>query len=134
MRAWRPTRQPTFHPTDEDLSVGTPAGGRRYLMAAGAFQLFCAGVGAVVDVCKLRGGELGVALGGGEALVAEEFLNGAKVGAFFKQVGSEGVTQSVRMHVGWQAVQDGDALDDAADAARGEARLTAVLRFRGAAD
>ena len=96
--------------------------------------LFGAGMGAVVDGGELRGGELGVALGGGEALVAEQFLNGAEVGAFFEQMGSEGVAQGVRMNVRRQAAQDGDALDDAADAARGEAGLAAALRGRAVAD
>ena len=49
---------------------------------------------------ELGGGELGVALGGGEALVAEQFLDGAEVGAFFQQMGAEGVAQCVRVHVG----------------------------------
>ncbi len=89
--------------------------------------LFGAGMGAVVDSGQLRGGELSIALGGGEALVAEEFLNGAKVGAFFEQVGAEGVAQGVGVNVGRKAAQDGDALDDAANAARGETRLAAVL-------
>ena len=84
-------------------------------------------MGAVVDRGELGGGELSVALGGGETLVAEELLNGAEVGAFFKQVGSEGVAQGVWVDVRGQSAQDGDALDDAADAARGEASLTAVL-------
>ena len=59
--------------------------------------------------------------------MAEELLNGTEVGAFFEEVGSEGVAQGVRMHVRRQAAQDGDALDDASDAARGEASLTALL-------
>ena len=25
VRAWTPTRQPVYHPSDEDLSLGTPA-------------------------------------------------------------------------------------------------------------
>ena len=41
---------------------------------------------------------------------------------------SEGVAQGVRMDLGGEAAQDGDALDDAADAARGEAGLAAGLR------
>ena len=85
-------------------------------------------MGAVVDGGELRGGELGVALGCGEALVAEEFLNGAEVGALFKQVSSECVAQGVRVNVRGKAAQDGDALDDASDAACGEARLAAALK------
>ena len=82
---------------------------------------------AVVDLRQLRSGELRVTLRGGEALVAEQLLNGAEVGAFFKQMGSEGVAQRVRVNVGGKPAQDGDALDDAADAARGEPRLAAIL-------
>ena len=37
---------------------------------------------AVVDLGDLGCGELGVALGGGEAFVAEQLLNGAEVCAF----------------------------------------------------
>ena len=42
----------------------------------------------------------------------------------------EGVAQRVRMHVGGEAAQNGDALDDASDATRGQARLA---RFAEAA-
>ena len=52
--------------------------------------------------------------------MAEQLLNGAEVCAFFEQVGSESVAQSVRMDVGGKPAQDGDALDDAANAAGGE--------------
>jgi hypothetical protein len=76
-------------------------------------------MGAVVDRGQLRGGELGVALCSREAFVAEQFLDGAKVGAFFEQVSAEGVAQGVWVHVCREATQDGDALDDASDAARG---------------
>ena len=54
----------------------------------------------VVDLFELRGGELGVALGGGESLVAEQFLDGAEVGAFFKEVSAEGVAEGVGVGVG----------------------------------
>ena len=47
-------------------------------------QLAGARVGAVVDLGELGGGELGVALGCGEAFVAEQFLNGAQVRAFLQ--------------------------------------------------
>ena len=49
------------------------------------------GMGLVVDLKHVSDGELGVALGGGKALVAKHLLNGTQVGAFFQQVSSEGV-------------------------------------------
>ena len=76
---------------------------------------------------QLRGGELRVALGGGEPLVAEQFLDGAQVGAFFQQMRAEGVAQRVRVHVGGESAQNGDALDDATHAARGEPCLAPGL-------
>jgi hypothetical protein len=78
-------------------------------------------MGLIVDALHLAGGELGVALRGGEALVAEHLLDGAQVGAFLQHVRAEGVAQRVRMHVGREAAGDSDLLDDAADAACGEA-------------
>jgi len=81
----------------------------------------------VVDHFQLRSGELRVALCGGEALVAEQLLDGAQVGAFFQEMCAEGVTQSVRMNVGGETAPDGNAFDDAAHTARGQARLAARL-------
>ncbi len=78
-------------------------------------------MGFFVDLLDLRDGELGVALRGAEALVAEELLDGAEVGALLKHVGAEGVAQGVRVDIRGQASLDGDGLDDAADAAGGEA-------------
>ena len=66
--------------------------------------------------------QLRVALRSSEAFVAEQFLNGAQVGAFFQHVRAESVAQSVRMHVRRKAFGDRNFLDDAADAARGEPR------------
>src|SRR5579863_7701754 len=83
---------------------------------------------AVVDLGELGGGELGVTLGGGETLVAQQFLDGAEVGAFFEEMLAEGVAQRVRVDVGGQAALDGEALDDAAHAAGGEAGFSAGLR------
>jgi len=62
--------------------------------------LLRSGVRFVVYDGELCGGELGVALCGGEAFVAKEFLDGAEVGAFFEEVGAEGVAQGVWMDVG----------------------------------
>src|ERR1700677_121679 len=82
-------------------------------------------VGAIVDLRQLRSRQLRVALRGGEALMAEQLLNGAQVGPLFEQMRSEGVAQRVRMHVSTKAAQDGNALDDAANAPGCEARLSA---------
>ncbi len=72
---------------------------KRYDRFAGRRRLLGAGMGAVVDLLELGGGELSVALRGGEAFVAEEFLDGAEIGSLFKQMSAEGVAQSVRMYV-----------------------------------
>ena len=80
----------------------------------------------IVDLQHVLHGELRVALGGREALVAEEFLNGAQVCAFFQHVRAEGVAQSVRMHIGRKAFGDGDFFDDPADTSRGEASAALV--------
>ena len=55
-----------------------------------------AGVGFVVDFSHVVGGDVGVDLGGDEVGVAEEFLDGAEVGAVVEEVGGEGVAQGVR--------------------------------------
>ena len=46
-------------------------------------------MGLVVDFQDLFCGELGAGLGGGKALVAEYFLDGAQIRAFFQQVSSD---------------------------------------------
>ena len=53
--------------------------------------------------------------------MAEHLLDGAKVGAFLQQVSAEGMAQSVRVYVWREAFGDGDLLNDASDAASGEA-------------
>ncbi len=58
--------------------------------------------------------------------MTEHFLDGAQVGAFLKHVGAEGVAQSVRVDVGGEPLGDGNFLDDAAHAARGEAASTLI--------
>ena len=66
-------------------------------------------------------GELRVSLRGGEALVAEHFLDSAQIGAFLKQMRSERVTQSMRVNVGRKTLGHRNFFYDAANAARGEA-------------
>jgi hypothetical protein len=72
----------------------------------------------VVDFAEAAAGEVGVDLGGGEAGVAEEFLDGAQVGAGLQQVGGEGVTQGVGADAVLGAGAQHVPMDDAADAAR----------------
>ena len=52
-------------------------------------------MGLVVDFAEVAPRDVGVDLGGGEAGVAEEFLDGAQVGAGLEQVGGEGVAERV---------------------------------------
>ncbi len=59
--------------------------------------------------------------------MAEQLLNGAEVGAFFKQMSAKGMTQRVRMNVRGKPAKDSDAFDDASDAAGGEPSLTAFF-------
>ena len=54
-------------------------------------------MGFVVDVHQLANRRVSVFLRGRERLVAEQFLNGAKIGAVGQQMGGEGMTQRVRM-------------------------------------
>ena len=51
----------------------------------------------VVHLEDVFHGQLGVALRGREAFMAEKFLNGAQVGALLQHVRAEGVTQRVGM-------------------------------------
>ena len=60
--------------------------------------------------------------------MAEQFLNGAEVCAFFQHVGAEGVAEGVGMGVGGKSVGDGEGFDDAADAAGGEACFAVCCR------
>src|SRR5207245_1557234 len=57
------------------------------------------GVRLVVDVHQLADGSVRVFLRGGERLMPEEFLDGAKVSAVRKQMRCERVTQRMRMQV-----------------------------------
>ena len=61
--------------------------------------LLGSGMGLVVNVEHVLDGKLGIALGGGKALVAQHLLNGAQVGAFLQHVGSKGVAQCMRVNV-----------------------------------
>ena len=85
----------------------------------------------VVDLQHMFHRQLRVALRSSETFVAEQFLNGAQVGAFLQHVRAEGMTQCVRMHVRGKTFGDGNLLDDAADAARGEPPAAPVNEQRG---
>ena len=50
---------------------------------------------------------LGINLRGGNIGVAEHFLNNAQVGAPTEQMGSEGMTQEVRLHGGFNSCLGG---------------------------
>lgn len=50
----------------------------------------------VVDAHKMIKGDVRVALGGGKAGMAEQFLHGAHIRAVLQHVRGEGVTQGVR--------------------------------------
>ncbi len=101
------------------IAVGT-------LSRKGHFRLFfsAARMRLVVDRHHLIDADLGVLLRGREGGVAEEFLDGAQVGAAIEQVGGEGVAQGVR----------GDVLEDAGlQQPRFEVALDAARRQPAAA-
>ena len=78
-------------------------------------------MGLVVDVHKLADRGVGVFLGGGERLVAEEFLDGAEVGAVGEEMRRKGVAQGVWMQVPIHVDEADVFFDDAADGALREA-------------
>ena len=85
---------------------------------------------AIVDLGDLADGQLCIPLRRGEALVAEQFLDGAQVGALFQHVRAKGMAQRVRMDVCRQSVGQRDVLHDATDAAGGEAAMPAKAQIR----
>lgn len=64
--------------------------------------------------------DVGVDLGGGDVGVAEEFLNDAKVGPVFEEVGREGVSEKVGVDVLFEAGFLGPFFDDLTNAGGGE--------------
>ena len=77
-------------------------------------------MGFVVDVHELADGGVGVFLSGGEGLVAEEFLNGAEVGAIGEEMSGEGVAERVRVQVPIHVDETDVFFDDAAYGTLGE--------------
>src|SRR6202140_5429024 len=90
----------------------------------------CPGMRLIVNVHHVLDRKLRVALRGRQALVAEQFLDGAQVRSLLQHVGAEGVTQSMGMNLGGQSLGNGDSLDDAAYAAGGEASA-ALVDYKG---
>ena len=86
----------------------------------------CPRMRLIVDVHHVLDRELRVTLRGRQALMAEQFLDGAQVRSLFQHVGPEGMTQSMRMNLGGQSLGDRDSLDDASYAAGGEASAALV--------
>lgn len=67
--------------------------------AYGCVRLFRSRMRAVIHLHHVLHRKLRVALGGGEALMAEKFLNGAQIGALLEHVCAEGMAQGVWMDV-----------------------------------
>lgn len=84
-----------------------------------------AGVELFMDFAEVVVGDVGVDLGGRDVGVAEEGLDGAKVGAVHKEVGGEGVAQGVGGDVFGDAGGAGAGFDDALDRAGREAAVIA---------
>ena len=74
----------------------------------------------VINFQHVLHGQLRIALGCRKTLMAEHFLDGTQVCAFFEHVRAEGVAQRVRMHIGREPFCYSDLLDDAAHAASGK--------------
>lgn len=70
-------------------------------------------------------GEMGVDLGGGDGRVAEEFLDGADVGAAVKEFGGVGVAEGVRRDFFGEAGKEGVFSDNFLDGVVGEAAFFA---------
>src|ERR1700736_2213600 len=75
--------------------------------------------------------KLRVTLRRGEAFMSEQLLDRTQVTAFFQHVRAEGMAECVRVNVRRKAFGDGNLLDDAADAARGETAPAPVDYKRG---
>ena len=88
---------------------------------------------SIIDLQHVLHGELRVTLRGRQAFVAEQFLNGAKIGAFLQHVSSKSMAQGVRMHIGRKPLRDRNAFDNASDAARGKCSSSPVDEQRNGA-
>src|SRR5512141_726491 len=80
-----------------------------------------AGMGRIVDLGEVLEIEVRIHLGRGDARVPQHLLHRAQVARGLQHVGSEGVTQHVRVHVHREARLGGAMLDAALDLARRKA-------------
>ena len=96
------------------------------------FHAACSGpgVGLGVGLHEAFGADVGVNLGGGEAGVAEQFLDAAQVGTGVEQVRGEGVAQLVRRAVGRQPRLAQERLERALHGTRCEPAASLVLKQR----
>ncbi len=73
-----------------------------------------------VDVAEAAAGDVGIDFGGGDAGVAEHFLDDPEIGAVFEEVGGEAVSEHVRGDVALDAGEAGAFLDAEPEGDRGE--------------
>lgn len=83
-------------------------------------------MGPIVDGNELVERDVGVALGGRKARVAEQFLNGAKVGAALEQMGRAGMAKRVWMQIATAGAERTVALNERLDAPDSESRSVAT--------
>lgn len=84
------------------------------------FSVFCARMAFQVGFHELLDADAGVALGGGEGRVTEEFLDGADVGAVVEKVGGEGVAQDVGADAAAHADLANSSVQSSGDAPGGQ--------------
>ena len=85
-------------------------------------------MGLVVDGHQVGEGDLCVFLGGGQARVAEQFLDRAEVGAVGEQMGRIRMAEAVRVHRRVAVDVYRVELDDESDAARRETAVPMVQK------
>ena len=93
-----------------------------------------AGVGAVVGLEQMRAVDLGIALRGREAGVAEQLLDGAQIGAGAEEMRGEGMAQRMRRRRLGQAERGARARDPELDDARARAACPARRRTSGSSE
>ena len=87
-------------------------------------------MGLVINLGQVIDIEMGVFLSGGQADVAQQFLDGAQVRAHLQQMGGERVAQGVRGHGHADAGPQAVHLDRTLDAACGQPAALAVEEER----